>query len=214
MVDRCVTLQEAENAMHTMASFLLKPSNDALLHSSLCSTSDAHEDSTLSIRQSESSMNSEEDLEGSITSLYSEEELMTLDRYLVRLYDKFFTERSIECIPTSYYEVMDSLLPLLKQELIYDSNLIDLISTLLVCIQIRLFSSILNYQYHYFVITDLFEYLVNEIRSPSLTQLPFALFRRETQYSLERLESCEAEIPHLRSFIQGNRYSFLFLRVY
>ena len=159
-------------------------------------------------------MNSEEDLEGSVTSLYSEEELMTLDRYLVRLYDKFFTERSIECIPTSYYEVMDSLLPLLKQELIYDSNLIDLISTLLVCIQIRLFSSILNYQYHYFVITDLFEYLVNEIRSPSLTQLPFALFRRETQYSLERLESCEAEIPHLRSFIQGNRYSFLFLRVY
>ena len=200
MIDTCVTLLETEAILKNKVTILAKypadlkdirTSNDSSAHHLL----------------SESSLTSEEDMEGNPLAGYSESELTKLTRALIRLYEKFFAERSIKCLPSFYYDIIDSMIAPLRQSPFIDATLLDLFSTFLSCVQLRLFSWILNYQYHYFVITDLFEYLVNELQSPSSTQLPFASFRRATKYSMERLESCEAEIPHLSSFIQGLSFS-------
>ena len=105
---------------------------------------------------SESSLTSEEDMEGNPLSGYSESELAKLTRALIRLYEKFFAERSIKCLPSFYYDIIDSMIAPLRQSPFIDATLLDLFSTFLSCVQLRLFSWILNYQYHYFVITDLF----------------------------------------------------------
>lgn len=198
MIDNCTNLIEAEAILRSKVAIL---ANLTATSSDLQKSSD----SSIARLQSESSMTSEEDTERDPLCVYSESELSKLSRALIRLYEKFFRERSIQCLPSFYYDIIDSMITALRQSPFIDSTLIDLFSTFLWCVQLRLFSWILNYQYHYFVMTDLFEYLVNELQSPSSTQLPFASFRRATKYSMERLERCEAEIPHLSSFIQGSR---------
>lgn len=196
MIDTCSTLLETEAILKSKVTILAKlPGTSPDVRAS--------NDSSAPHLQSESSLTSEEEIEKNPLAVYSESELAKLTRALIRLYEKFFAERSIPCIPGFYYDIVDSMVASLRQSPFIDSTLLDLFSTFLSCVQLRLFSWILNYQYHYFVITDLFEYLVNELQSPSSSQLPFASIRRATQYSLERLESCEAEIPHLSSFIQG-----------
>ena len=178
-------------------------SGDALSRSVVSVDAGEMEDE-LQRRLSESSMASvEERDDGDDHVAYSDEEMKCLTGTLDCLFKQYWEKRSFSLFPSLYYDVISQITRSVNTGTYLDSSTLDLLINLLACMQIRLFQFLLNDSYPAFVVTDLFEYLVSEIRFPKGSTLSFARLKKATQYVVDRLQSCEEEVPHLRKFIQG-----------
>lgn len=166
---------------------------------------DGEEGAALRKRQSESSVISVDDPDGTTHCAYSDEEMKRLSSMLECLSRQHFEGRPLRALPELYYAVVKEVVRLVSVGIYLDSVTVDLLVHVLACAQMRLFHRVLNFYYHSFVRTDFFEYLVSEIRCPRDSTMSFARLRKATQYTMDRLQSCEEEVPHLRKFIQGLR---------
>ena len=166
---------------------------------------DGEEGAALRKRQSESSVISVDDQDGTAHCAYSDEEMKRLSSMLECLSRQHFEGRPLRALPELYYAVVKEVVRLVSVGIYLDSVTVDLLVHVLACAQMRLFHRVLNFYYHSFVRTDFFEYLVSEIRCPRDSTMSFARLRKATQYTMDRLQSCEEEVPHLRKFIQGLR---------
>lgn len=166
---------------------------------------DGEEGAALRKRQSESSVISVDDPDGTTHCAYSDEEMKRLSSMLECLSRQHFEGRPLRALPELYYAVVKEVVRLVSVGIYLDSVTVDLLVHVLACAQMRLFHRVLNFYYHSFVRTDFFEYLVSEIRCPRDSTMSFARLRKATQYTMDRLQSCEEEVPHLRKFIQGPR---------
>lgn len=166
---------------------------------------DGEEGAALRKRQSESSVISVDDQDGTTHCAYSDEEMKRLSSMLECLSRQHFEGRPLRALPELYYAVVKEVVRLVSVGIYLDSVTVDLLVHVLACAQMRLFHRVLNFYYHSFVRTDFFEYLVSEIRCPRDSTMSFARLRKATQYTMDRLQSCEEEVPHLRKFIQGLR---------
>lgn len=192
---------EVESILESKAYSYHTPATLQSLTSSM--RSEGPDDLSLSRRLSTSSLNSVDELsEQETREVYSEEEMQSIHYLFTRLFKQYFSDHSIECIPASYYSLLDEIFQQSTSVTYFDNLTLDILETLFSCIQIRLFNTIFNEYYPSFVVTDLFEYVVNDIRFPSTPQMNFSSLRRATKYTMTRLQSCEEEIPHVRKFIQ------------
>lgn len=191
----CPAFIELESAVEAKAtSFFIPAITPSSLRSSL------NEDSR---RHSIESVNSVDD-EGchDVPTVYSEEEMRQIITTFSRIYKQYFGSHSLSMLPQYSTVVLDDVYSHLSSDSYIDNSTMEVLVLLLANLQIRLFYTIFNQYYSSFVVTDLFEYLVNEIRFPSADPISFRFLRRATSYSMSRLKNCEEEIPHVRKFIQ------------
>ena len=214
ILEKCSVFAEAESVLKTKAMSYLSPDPyDALsrsvvgtdaLNRSVVSVDAGEMEDELQRRLSESSMASVEERDGDDDHVaYSDEEMKCLTGTLDCLFKQYWEKRSFSLFPSLYYDVISQITRSVNTGTYLDSSTLDLLINLLACMQIRLFQFLLNDSYPAFVVTDLFEYLVSEIRFPKGSTLSFARLKKATQYVVDRLQSCEEEVPHLRKFIQG-----------
>lgn len=192
----CPAFVEFENAVEAKTtSFFMPAVSPSSLRNSL------NEDH--SRRHSIESVNSVDDEGGhDYPVVYSEEEMHQIITTFSRLYKQYFGSHTLSMIPQYSSVVLDDVYSHLSSDTYIDASTMEVLVPLLASLQIRLFHIIFNQYYSSFVVTDLFEYLVNEIRFPSTDPISFRLLRRATSYSMSRLKNCEEEIPHVRKFIQ------------
>lgn len=194
----CTQFTEMENQLEAMS----RPMESSELFSSIISEN-GEDDNLFSRRQSTASVSSSVDDQGSLYSVvYSEEEMQHIASLFIRIYKQYFDGRKSRRFPEYYYSLLSDMYSHFLNNSYLDMTSMDLLIHLLCCIQVRLFHFIFNQHYSSFVVKDLFEYLVSDIRFPSTEHVNFSLLRKATTYTIDRLKDLEEEIPHLRGFIQ------------
>ena len=192
-----------------MLEALSHPVDNSELLSSIISENGEENDNSFSRRLSTASVSSSVDDQGSAYSVvYSEEEMQQIASVFIRIYKQYIDRTNSHQFPEYYYSLLSDIYSRFLNHSYLDMPSMDLLIHLLCIIQVRLFHFIFNQHYSSFVVKDLFEYLVSDIRFPSTEHVNFSLLRKATTYTIDRLKDCEEEIPHLRGFIQ-RRNSFL-----
>lgn len=191
-----------DSRLEGMAANYLTPAEPASLMSSMISENG---EEGMSRRLSTASTNSSFEDHDLMFITYSEEEIQQIASIFIRIYKQFFANRKWSLFPEYFLTLLETVYSQFQSQSYMDVITMDLF-TLLVCdIQVRLFHFIFNHYYSSFVVKDLFEYLVNDIRVPSTDHVNFSLLRKATNYTMDRIKDCEEEMPYLRGFIQRRR---------
>ena len=183
--------------LHSKISSYLSPATTALASSFI---SENEEDSYQRRLSTNSTSSIYEDFEKETFTVYSEDEMQEICSIFSRIYKQYFSTNAI-VLPELYSTVLRSFDEKIQSYAYFDSSTMDLFMFLLTSIQVRLFFDFFNTSYHSFIKTDLFEYVVNEIQSPSTDGFKIQL-KTKLDYSIKRLESCKEEIPHVKQFIK------------